>query len=271
MKNNPSIDILLASYNGQRYIGLQIDSILGQSNKDWQLLIRDDVSDDNTPQIIADYAARYPDKIKWVDNEGQHLGACLNFGKLLDISTAKYIMFSDQDDIWLPKKIEATFSLMKTVEQKYPTKPILVHTDLKVVDMQLNTIAASMWKYQNNRPQNGDKLDKVISQNVATGCTMMINSEAKAVSMPIPAEAVMHDWWIAINTAKHGKIAYLPQQLVLYRQHGGNAVGAKQNNILSLKKRTTEYFKMVKKYDPDAQFWQVVSKKIITKVTQKIV
>ncbi len=274
-----SIDILLATYNGQAYLREQIDSILAQSNQDWQLLIRDDVSDDNTLSIIKDYVAKYSDKVKLIEDNSGHLGASLNFQRLLENSIAEYIMFSDQDDVWLPNKIEVTLNLMKTTEKECPNKPILVHTDSRVVDSQLKTIAKSTWRYQRTPPEAGNDLNKVMLQNVATGCTIMINRKAKEVSLPIPKEAVMHDWWIVINVATHGKIAHVPDQLVLYRQHSNNAVGAKKaprtnvrvflKNLFSLKERILNHYRMVKSYDPNATFWSVVLKKIASKIAQK--
>lgn len=271
------IDILLATYNGQAYLREQIDSILAQSNQDWQLLIRDDASDDDTLSIIKDYVAKYSDRIKLIEDNGGHLGTKLNFERLLENSNSEYIMFCDQDDVWLPRKVEATLKLMKATEKSYPDKPILVHTDLRVVNSQLKTIAESMWRYQGISPEIGNNLNKVMLQNVATGCTVMINEKAKVVSLPIPKEAVMHDWWIAINVAKHGKIVYIPDQLVLYRQHSNNAVGAKKvskhsyfrkHHLFSLKKRVLDHYRMVKKYDPNATFWPVVLKKIASKIAQ---
>ena len=279
MNSKRSTDILLATYNGQEYLKEQIDSILAQSNQDWQLLIRDDASDDDTLNIIKDYVARYSDNIKLIEDSGCHLGASLNFQRLLENSIAEYIMFSDQDDVWLPPKIEATLNLMKATEKAYPNKPILVHTDLRVVDSQLKTIAKSTWRYQRSFPETGNDLSKVILQNVATGCTIMINRKAKTISLPIPKEAVMHDWWIAINVAKHGKIVYIPDQLVLYRQHHNNVVGAKKvprvdtqvflKNLFSLKKRILNHYRMVKKYDPNATLWLVVLKKVASKIAKK--
>ncbi len=279
MSNERNIDILLATYNGQAYLAEQIDSILAQSNQDWRLLIRDDRSGDNTINIIKDYVERYPDRIKLIEDNHGHLGASLNFQQLLKNSTAEYIMFSDQDDIWLPQKIELTLDLMKVTEKAYPGKPILVHTDLKTVDSSLRTIAESTWEYQGIPPEIGNKPDEVVFQNMATGCTIMINRKAKTISLPIPKEAIMHDWWIAINVAKQGKIVYVPDQLVLYRQHANNAVGAKKppaktirgflKNLFTLRKRILHHYAMVKKYDPDAKFWQVVSKKIASKIVQQ--
>lgn len=269
----------MATYNGQEYLKKQIDSILAQSNRDWQLLIRDDGSCDNTISIIEDYMARFPDRIKLITDKQCHLGASLNFGRLLEYADTEYIMFSDQDDIWLPNKIELTLNVMKATEQLYPDKPVLVHTDLRVIDPHSNTIADSMWSYQKLFPEIGNNLNKITAQNVVTGCAMMINKKAKAVSIPIPREAIMHDWWIAIKVAKHGKIAYVSTPSILYRQHPGNEIGAKEvqkinslhflKKLCRLKELLSAQYKMVKKADPNANLWLLVSNKVFVKIAQQ--
>ncbi|MDP6634992.1 MAG: glycosyltransferase family 2 protein [Phycisphaerae bacterium] len=281
MSNQRSIDILLATYNGQAYLGEQIDSILAQSNQDWRLIIRDDASDDDTLSIVNDYVSRYSDRITLIEDSEGRLGASLNFQRLLEESSAEYIMFCDQDDVWLPGKIAITLDLMKTTEQEYPGVPVLVHTDLTVVDSKLKTIAQSTWRYQGTVPETANDVDKVLHQNVATGCTMMINEKAKMVSTPIPPEAVMHDWWIVINVAKHGRVAHVPQQLVLYRQHSNNAVGAVKaprirtciwaglKNKFSLPTRIMNHYRMVRQHDPNAAFLPTVLKKIASKLRQR--
>jgi glycosyltransferase involved in cell wall biosynthesis len=279
MGNKQNIDILLATYNGQKYLREQIDSILSQSNQDWQLVIRDDKSLDDTLSIIKDYLARYPDKIKLIEDNGCHLGAKLNFQCLLEHSTAEYIMFCDQDDVWLPQKIDITLNAMKVAEKNFHNKPIMIHSDLVVVDANLKKVASSLWTYQKVVPSKNDDLNRIILQNVATGCTIMINSKAKDVSLPIPEEAVMHDWWIALKVAQYGKILHIPKQLVLYRQHTGNLVGAKKTikknfwefwgGFLSLKARMINHYKMIKKHNPDAIMWLVVLKKVFRKIAQQ--
>lgn len=256
------IDILMATYNGERYLGQQIDSILAQSHQDWQLLIRDDGSDDNTKNIIEDYAARYPDKIRLItDNEG-HLGLCLNFAKLLEYADNEYIMFSDQDDVWLPNKIELTLETMKEAEKTHPDKPLLVHTDLKVVDSDLKTIADSMWSYHRIFPDISNNLKDLMIRNVVTGCTAMINKKAKEISMPIPEEARVHDWWIAMNVAKQGKIVSVSTPTVLYRQHSANIIGTRRKSFAEsvsrlslLKSRIANQYRMIKKVEPGVGFW----------------
>jgi len=141
------IDILLAAYNGERFLKQQIDSILAQSNQDWQLLIRDDNSSDSTVNIIKDYTVKYPHKIRLIEDDRGRLGPALNFGKLLEHTDNDYVMFSDQDDVWLPDKIDLTLNTMKDAEEIYPNMPILVHTDLKVVNEDLKIIADSLWSY----------------------------------------------------------------------------------------------------------------------------
>lgn len=279
MSHKPNIDILLATYNGQAYLKEQIDSILAQSNQDWRLTIRDDGSSDNSVSIVEKYAAEYPDKIKLIIDSDGNLGASLNFGRLLEQANAGYIMFSDQDDVWLPNKIELILNVMKATEQIYPDKPVLIHTDLKVVDANLNIIADSMWTYQKIFPEIGDDLSKIMAQNVVTGCTMMINRRAKDVSAPVPAEAIMYDWWIAVNVARYGKIVYLSAPSTLYRQHSDNRVGAKEARNISiinffkklcrLNKLLLAQYRMIKKANLRAGIWSMMLNKLFIKIAQR--
>jgi glycosyltransferase involved in cell wall biosynthesis len=275
----PDIKILLATYNGQEYLAEQIDSILAQSNQNWQLLIRDDGSKDDTVRILEDYAKRLPDKIRLIANNGRRLGANLNFGKLLEHADTEYVMFSDQDDVWLPNKIELTLNAMKAAEQIYPDKPILIHTDLQVADSGLKTIADSLWVYQKLFPEAGNNLHRIMAQNVVTGCTVMINKKAMAVSLPVPPEAIMYDWWLALNVCRHGKIIYVSIPSVLYRQHSGNQVGAQRarkinivhflKKLCNIKKLLSAHYQMLKKFDPNASFWLLLFNKTVVKIAQR--
>ena len=111
------ISICMATYNGEKYLKEQLDSILAQVNTDWKLLIRDDGSEDSTIEIIEDYAEKYPDKIELTTDSFGRLGPCMSFSRLLDLADAEYIMFCDQDDVWLSNKIALTLGAMKQAEQ----------------------------------------------------------------------------------------------------------------------------------------------------------
>ena len=266
------LDILLATYNGEKYLTQQIDSIITQTYKDWQLLIRDDLSTDNTVNIIKNYTCKYPDKIRLIEDNKRHLGLAQNFGTLLELAQSEYIMFCDQDDIWLPNKIELTLNTMKAAGQTWPNTPLLVHTDLKVVDETLMPIAESFWKLHRISPESDCQLKKIIYRNIVTGCTVMINKKAKEISMPFPPEARIHDWWIALNVVKYGKIIHIAMPTVLYRQHIANLIGAKKSlkedmlllpqKFMRAKRFLLSDYRMAKKIAPDIGLAQWLLKNI---------
>ncbi|MDU3338237.1 glycosyltransferase family 2 protein [Paraclostridium bifermentans] len=221
------VDVLMATYNGEDYIEEQIESILNQSYTKWKLYIRDDGSTDNTLQIIEKFSIKYPEKIFLVKDDKKGLGAKGNFKELMRYSSNDYCMFSDQDDIWLKDKIEKSFEKIKSLEELYGIDtPILVHTDLRVVDENKKIINNSFWKYQNLNPNN-IQLRKLLVENIVTGCTMIINKPLLNLSKNIPKESVMHDSWIALVASAKGKVYSLDEQTILYRQHSKNEVGAK--------------------------------------------
>lgn len=225
---NPTIDILLATYNGERFLAEQIQSILDQTYTQWRLLIRDDGSTDTTEALIRTYAEKYPGKIVHIEDSERNLGACGNFGVLLRNANADYIMFCDQDDVWLPKKIEMTFSKMQEMEKLHGhTLPLLVYTDMKVVDERLSVLSNSFWRNQAFNPDIGKSLSRFLVSNVATGCTVMINRPLHELSPSLPNDAMMHDWWVGLIAVSLGKTGYLSEPTMFYRQHSSNAVGAK--------------------------------------------
>ena len=226
------IDILMATYNGEKYIEEQINSILSQTYSSWKLYIRDDGSTDNTVDILKKFKHQYPKKIILVKDQHTGLGAKMNFAELLKYSTSEYCMFSDQDDVWLDNKISLCLNKMKEAEKKYgKSTPILVNTDLKVVNEDGNIINDSFWKYQQ---LNGECIDinKLIVENNVTGCTMFMNKSLVKYSLNIPNECVMHDWWIALIASAIGKRVIVNEGTILYRQHGNNEVGAKDAKSL---------------------------------------
>ena len=225
----PKIDILLAAYNGEKYIAQQIDSILNQTFQDFRLIIRDDGSNDNTPAIIEDYAHRYPAKIEIARDDVVCRSATRNFFQLLTYAQADYVMFSDQDDVWLPEKIQVTYDRMRQAETENPGKPVLVFTGLKVVDAELKSL--NHFKAMNLVPIRYDFRD-VIYANIATGCTQMLN-RALYVNMGGYVEVInLHDWWTTLYASALGVVAHVPQATMHYRQHGNNVIGSGSYKLL---------------------------------------
>lgn len=220
-----TVDILLGTYNSEKYIEENLESIVRQTYTNWRLLVRDDCSKDSTVEILNRYRNKYPNKIMVITGK-ENIGACQNFAELMGLCDSKYIMFCDGDDVWLPFKIETSMGKMKCMEDVYgKNTPILVHTDLRVVDKKLSLLADSLWDYQNIDPEK-TTVPRLFLQNVVTGCSVMINNSLGELAMPIPHEAIMHDWWIALVAAEFGKIGCIKRQTLLYRQHGKNDIGA---------------------------------------------
>jgi glycosyltransferase involved in cell wall biosynthesis len=218
----------MPTFNGEKYISEQIDSILSQSYKKFKLIINDDRSTDNTFRIISEYAKRYPDIIKVTQNEKNTGNAKYNFLKMMVIYKDDYIMLCDQDDIWLPTKIEKTMQKMQEMQEFYETStPILVHTDLIVVDENLKTIKQSYRKMSKNNYKN-NSLNNLLAMNIPTGCTSMYNRALADLIINEPDYFVMHDWWLGLTAAAFGKIVSINEQTVLYRQHSDNSSGAKR-------------------------------------------
>lgn len=225
----PEISIIMATYNGGQYLSEQIKSILRQSYKEWQLIIRDDGSGDTSLDVIKEYVRRYPEKIRLITDGDGNIGASQNFLRLLSHADTDYVMFCDQDDVWLPDKIEITFNKMREIEKEFGADiPVLIHTDLKVVDKNLDIISDSFWKFQHLEPQEGKSLNRLLVQNVITGCTVMINKGLKNKLKLLPEQTLMYDWWISLVAAAFGKIDYVSTATILYRQHDNNDVGAKE-------------------------------------------
>lgn len=219
------IAILMATYNGEKYVGDQIKSILAQSFDDWKLYIHDDGSMDKTVSIIEKYASEFPEKIEIIYSESTG-GARNNFFFLMQNVKAQYYMCCDQDDIWNKDKIELSYNKILEIEMD-GKKPILVFTDLLVVDEKLHIISKSMNKYQKLQSEK-TSIGRMLVHNCVTGCTMIFNDRLCKLSLKYKNKnnIIMHDWWMALCATFYGKCVFLSEPTIKYRQHGDNSVGA---------------------------------------------
>jgi glycosyltransferase involved in cell wall biosynthesis len=146
--------ILLATYNGATFLPAQLESIFSQA-RGWKLLVRDDGSNDGTREFLRDRAAAGMPILIVDDGWKIRLGARGNFARLLEEAArtgADYCTLSDQDDIWRPSKLDEQFRRMKALEQEFPHRPLLIHSDLEVVRRDLEIIHPSFMRYQGIRP-----------------------------------------------------------------------------------------------------------------------
>ncbi len=220
------IDILLATYNGEKYLPEQLQSIERQSYPNWRLIARDDCSKDTTSLILQDFAKRHPNKVLLLPTT-QNLGVVGNFSAAMEASTAPYAALCDQDDVWDCDKLSIMLTAIQELEKQHSAEtPLLVHSDLRLVTSDLKPIASSFWRYTHLYPQETTTLNRLLAQNVVTGCALLCNRALLQFATPLPRETLMHDWWLALTASALGKIGVIDRQTLNYRQHGKNTLGA---------------------------------------------
>jgi len=212
------IDILMATYNGERFLTEQIESILNQTFKDFNLIVRDDCSSDSTPQILLDYQQR-DERVSVFFNERTY-GVAKNFELLIRQSDADYCMFSDQDDVWFKDKIEITMQEMARTEAGAKV-PCLVHSDAIVTDRDLNKMADLHIGKRGMRAG----IREMLFTGVVQGATMMINRSLRNEAIPFPTGIHMHDLYLGLLSEVRGRRKFIETPLMLYRQHQGNVIG----------------------------------------------
>lgn len=226
--SQPDLVVLLSSFNGRRFITDQINSIRRQTHSAWTLLVRDDGSTDNTVELV-DALARQDQRIRLLRDTKGNLGPAASFGVLLSHaleSPAGYVALADQDDVWLPTKLARELELLRDQEAATGlATPLLVHSDLAVVREDLSLLHRSFLEFQGIRHQFQAALSRLMVQNFVTGSTVLLNRALLEVAVPVP-RVIMHDWWLALCAAALGRVLYLPEATVLYRQHGSNAQGS---------------------------------------------
>jgi GT2 family glycosyltransferase len=204
-----------------------LEGVRAQTFKDWILLVRDDVSTDETMQLVEQWAATESRVSIIRDNLG-NLGCVGNFSRLAIAALergARYVFLADQDDLWFAEKMEQTLARMRELERQLggPT-PVLIHSDLQVIDHVGSVIAPSFMRFQGIHHESHDPLRMLLVQNFVTGCTVLMNRPLLEMALPVPTVALMHDWWFALCAAAHGTIQFLPQATMAYRRHATNTV-----------------------------------------------
>jgi glycosyltransferase involved in cell wall biosynthesis len=229
-----TVHIACATYNGAKYLEDFLKSLVVQTHPDWRLYVRDDASTDASAAIVWT-AARKDARIELVHvaEHDDRLGAARSFLWLVARlpAEAMHVMFADQDDVWKPDKIERTLATMIAAETELGAHvPLLVHTDLTVTDGALQEIHPSFWTYSRIHPEPAT-FKRIVSHNVTTGATVMFNRALRDWLRQPPADVAMHDWWCACVASAFGRVIAIHEPTILYRQHGTNAIGAKDKRL----------------------------------------
>lgn len=222
------VSVAMATYNGEKYIKEQIDSILINLKEDDELVISDDGSTDKTIEIINSYR---DDRIKVL--EGPKKGIKQNFENAIKNTNGEIIFISDQDDVWMPNKVEKTLSIYEKEEVT-----LVIH-DCEIVDKDLNCIDKSFFEFR----KSGKGKIKNIWKNTYIGCCMSFKKEIKEKILPIPNDIYMHDQWIGLTNEKYGKSYFLNEKLIKYRRHGENNDELKRKSLGEMIKNRTNLMK----------------------------
>lgn len=226
--------ILLSTFNGEKFLSELMDSLLNQSYPNIEILVRDDGSSDDTLAILDKYANHYP-SVKVIC--GKNLGVIQSFFELLRLSSpeAEYIAFCDQDDVWEKDKISRA---VRFLEQYSTDAPLLYCSRVTLVDENLSIIGRSQI------PKRGPSFENALVQNIATGCTIVINRISRELLMKeIPKIVQMHDWWMYLVVSAFGNVVYDVEPRILYRQHSSNVIGYKKSAIARWLARIQRFLK----------------------------
>ena len=223
------VSIVLATHNGVRWLPDLLGSLARQTLAPARLSILDDASTDGTWELVRD--AAIPGGQTVAGRQESNVGAVRTFERLLSMVGTEYFALCDQDDVWLPDKLEKSVSLLES------SGADLVYTDLRVVDEGLRELALSLWRISNILPVTGRAVVPLILKNSVTGCTVVGRTSMLRKALPFPPGIPMHDWWLGLVAACGNGVAPLPEATVLYRQHGGNEVGAARFGYRGLRSR----------------------------------
>ncbi len=221
--NSKLISIALCSYQGEKFLAQQLDSILTQSYPYFEVHIFDDVSIDATLEIAKHYQKNYPHI--YLHQNKQRLGFVKNFEQAIKrlSSVNTYLALSDQDDIWHSNKLERCYQALSQLEQEYSDMPCLVHSDLKMIDSAGKVIHPSFFRHKKIEFSTEKSLAKILGYNGVMGNTLLINYQLAQLALPFPKSLKYHDYWLALVNETFGKRKTLHTTLISYRIHRHNA------------------------------------------------
>lgn len=226
------VSVALCTFQGERYLAEQLDSIASQDVPVDEVVVSDDGSTDATLEVLAEAAQRHPGlHMRVLPALPQRLGVTRNFERAIGETAGDIVLLSDQDDVWHPDRVSSTLAALDAEPQVS-----LVHSDAVLIDADGRELPGTLLDRLGVRPavrealQSGHAIDELLKRNLVTGATTGFRRSVLATALPFPP-AWLHDEWLAIVAAEHGGLRLLPRQLMDYRLHGDNQIGAEETTL----------------------------------------
>lgn len=217
---SPAISVALCCCDGAPFIEEQLRSIAQQTLLPAEVVVVDDASEDGTPERVEALVNQLPFSLR-LERNASRLGVVKNFERAIGLCRNTYCALCDQDDIWLPEKLAL---LAGAIREREATRgcdtPVLVHSGYRYLLQDRREVEPPPFQ-QSRQARPADRLRRLVLQNFVTGCTALLNRALVTRALPIPGDAVMHDWWLALHAAAAGEIVFVPQATSLYRRHPG--------------------------------------------------
>ena len=234
------VAVVVCTYNGEKFLAEQLQSILDQTHPPDNIIVSDDGSSDSTLDIVAEFSSRDSGakKPQWtVQSRKKPLGAAGNFASALTKAQGEFIALADQDDVWEPNRIERGLA-------GFRDDALLVHSDATLIDEVGHPTGSLMSALRLTNGErrsllSGKALDALLRRNLVTGATAIIRASLLKQALPIP-EGWVHDEWLALVAAVQGGVVFSEESLIRYRQHGGNEIGAAKTNLDEANRRLRE-------------------------------
>ena len=234
------ISVVVCTYNGERFLAEQLQSILDQTHPPDDVIVSDDGSSDSTLDIVAEFSSRDSGakKPQWtVQSRRKPLGVTGNFASALTKARGEFVALADQDDVWEPTRLEQGLA-------QFRDDALLVHCDATLIDEAGQPTGALMSALRLTSGERrsllaGNGLDALLRRNLITGATTMIRASLLKQALPIP-EGWVHDEWLALVAAVQGGVVFSEESLIRYRQHGGNEIGAAKTDLDEATRRLRE-------------------------------
>lgn len=223
-----TVHVVLSAFRPGSSLDRQIESILMQQHDELRLWLRSDDADAATLRRLADWAARDP-RVELADDRRERVGTAASYGRLIELALARgagWIALADQDDEWRPEHLASSLAVARGSAAALADEPVLVHGDLELIDASGRRLAPSFFAHARIRHETRDPLRVLVVQNFVTGCASVFDRALAELALPIPGDAIMHDWWLALCAASSGRVLSRETATVRYRQHDSNQIGA---------------------------------------------